>query len=318
MRPVRFRINPLRLMSLPMMSPTIFDPHAIRRSFNRAARQYESVDWLQWEVAQRLMEQPQLLEAPQRGGAPWEQGRIVDAGCGTGRISAWLKQRWPKAQVIGVDWAPGMLHQARRRSRWRRNLDLICADLGQLPLPAQSVDLLVCSLALQWCDDIPSVLNRWRRVLKPGGLLLFSSFGPATLSELREAWSAVDQGSHVSPFVELQQLGDWLLSSGYRDPVMSAEVLQASYAEPRSLMQELKTLGAHNGTLQRPRGLTGKQSWQRLNQAYPRQHDGRILASWEVLYGAAWGPPEGQPVRHGQGEVATFSVEALRRSKRSE
>ena len=287
----------------------MFDPTLVRRHFDQAAPRYEAHDWLQWEVARRLVEQPQLADL--------QPARIVDAGCGTGRLTEWLKQRWPKAQVVGVDWAPRMAALTRRRSRWRRPLDVLCADLGALPLPDRSVDLLVCSLALQWCNDVPAVFNSWRRVVRPGGLVLFASFGPDTLKELRAAWASVDRRPHVSQFPDLQQMGDWLLASGFRDPVMSGEHLLATYADPMDLMRELKGLGAHNSDTQRARGLTGKQALQRMRAAYRSFYQqGRAPATWEIVYGAAWGPQEGQPVRADGGEVATFSLEALRGSRK--
>ncbi|GAB4194682.1 MAG: malonyl-ACP O-methyltransferase BioC [Wenzhouxiangellaceae bacterium] len=288
----------------------IFDAAAVRRNFSRAALSYEDHDWLQWEVAQRLLELPQLTEV--------QPQTVVDSGCGTGRLTEVLKQRWPKARVVGVDWAPGMLQQARRRSRWRRPIEWLCADLTALPLAPASVDLLVCNLALQWHNDVAGVFNRWRRVLRPGGLLIFATFGPRTLEELRAAWAVVDQQPHVSPFPDLQQLGDWLQAAGYRDPMMSGELITATYGEVMALLRELKALGAHNAHSDRNRQLTGKSALQRMQQAYQSMStaDGRIPATWEVYYGAAWGPPEGQPVRGGDGEVATFSVDALRGSRR--
>lgn len=285
-----------------------FDANAVRRSFQQAASRYEDFDWLQWEVAQRLIEQPQLND--------FQPERIVDVGCGTGRLTAALKQRWPKAQVLGMDFAPAMAQQTRRRSKWRRPIETVCGDLGALPIATRSVDLLICNLALQWNNDIEAVFNGWRRVLKPGGLLLFSSFGPDTLQELRAAWAAVDGQAHVSEFADLLQVGDWLMSSGFRDPVMSGETITATYADPMDLMRELKGLGAHNHDQRRARGLTGKAAFAHMREAYKRFYqDGRAPATWEIVYGAAWGPEEGQPVRSGGGEVATFSVEALRQSR---
>lgn len=287
----------------------MFDPDSVRRSFHRAATSYEDNDWLQWEVGQRLLEQPQVSKL--------QAGRILDLGCGTGRLTAELKRRWPKAQVMGVDWAPGMLKVAKKRSRWRRQLDLLCADFRALPIAPQSVDLLVCNLALQWCNEVPELFNRWRRVLKPGGLLLFSSFGPSTLQELKAAWRRVDLHPHVSQFPDLHQVGDWLMGSGFRDPVMSSETLTATYSDPMALMRELKALGAHNSDQQRFRGLTGKKAFQQMREAYQDFYqDGRAPATWEIVYGACWGPQEGQPIRSSEGEVATFSVAALRGNRR--
>lgn len=287
-----------------------FDQREIQRSFSRAAAHYDEHAWLQWEIGQRLLQQAQLDQL--------QPAMIVDAGCGTGRLTAVLKQRWPKARVMGVDSAPGMVSAAaRRHQHWRRRFEVVQADLASPPVADREVDLLVCNLALQWCEDLPAVFNAWRRIMKPGGLVLFATFGPDTLHELRTAWAAVDQRPHISPFPDLHQVGDYLMNSGFRDPVMSSELINVTYADSLKLMRELKAIGAHNADRERPRGLTGRQALSRMREAYEQfRREGRLPATWEVVYGAAWGPEEGQPVRTSEGEMATFSVDALRKTRR--
>ncbi|NBC15183.1 MAG: malonyl-[acyl-carrier protein] O-methyltransferase BioC, partial [Gammaproteobacteria bacterium] len=127
------------------------------------------------------------------------------------------------------------------------------------------------------------------RVLRPGGLLLFSTFGPDTLSELRAAWAAVDQGEHVSPFLDMHDIGDALVRARFADPVMDVERMTLTYADIRALMRDLKQLGAHNALAGRARGLTGRRRLAALAEAYEHQRrDGRLPATYEVVHGHAW------------------------------
>ena len=210
-----------------------------------------------------------------------------------------------------------MLREARRRSHWRRRLLLVCADLTRIPLAAASIDLIFTNLSLQWCNDLGQAFNEFRRVLRPGGTLLFSTFGPDTLTELRQAWSAVDGRTHVNDFTDMHLVGDALLGAGFQQPVMDAEQLTLTYSSVAQLLNELKGLGAHNLTRQRNHALTGRRRLKAMIDAYQSFcRDDRYPASWEVVYGMARAPAEGQPIRTGEGETATFSIDYLRRGKR--
>jgi len=196
------------------MTLTELDLRAVRASFDRAAARYDRHAVLQHEVEQRLLERVDYFRlAPQR---------VLDLGCGTGIGSLALAERFPAAQVVGLDWAPGMLDQLRRRKAEPRLAAPVCADMRSLPFPARCLDLVFSSLAIQWCTEQHDLFDEVRRVLKPGGLFLFTTFGPDTLHELRTAWSRVDELSHVNRFTDLQEVGDRLVASGFRDPVMDA------------------------------------------------------------------------------------------------
>jgi malonyl-CoA O-methyltransferase len=155
------------------------------------------------------------------------------------------------------------------------------------------------------------------RVLKPGGLMVFSSFGPDTLKELRAAWAEADQQPHVSRFLDMHDVGDAMLAAGLRDPVLDVFRYTLTYSEPRKLLEELRGLGATNADQTRERGLTGKSHYRRMLAAYETMRvDGRIPATWEVISAHAWGPPAGQPRRVDGGEIASFSIDSLRGSRR--
>ena len=161
------------------------DQSRIAHQFGRAAGSYEKHDVLQREVQSLLLDRLDFyLQTPQR---------VVDIGAGTGRGSALLKQRYPKAEVIAIDLALPMLRAAKKHSSWRKPFLRVCAEATALPLADHSVDVLHSNLCFQWVDTLPPLFAECVRVLKPGGMLVFSSFGPDTLKELRAAWAEADK-----------------------------------------------------------------------------------------------------------------------------
>lgn len=277
------------------------DKNKARRSFARAADDYDAVAVLQHEIGRRMLERLQTMRIEPR--------RILDIGCGTGMATAGLLRRYPKAEVIALDFALPMLAHARRRGRWRRRPRCLCADLDQLPLAAQSIDLVFANAAVQWSADPARAFAGIARVLRPGGLLLFSSFGPDTLHELRAAWSAVDGNPHVHDFVDMHDYGDMLMHAGLADPVMDVERMRLTYADAMQLMREIKLIGAGNASRARQRGLVGRRRIAAVCDAYEgfRDRDGRLPVTYEVVHGHAWATAQ-QRV----GDEARVSVEVLR------
>jgi malonyl-CoA O-methyltransferase len=292
------------------MSDFQLDKRQVSRHFGRAARSYEQHDVLQREVQAAMLDRLDFYTSvPQR---------VVDVGSGTGRGSALLKQRYPRAEVVAVDLTLPMLRAAKQHSSWLKPIVRVCADASMLPLADHSVDVLHSNLCFQWIDDLPALFGECVRVLKPGGLLAFSTFGPDTLRELRAAWAEADQQPHVSRFLDMHDVGDAMLNAGLRDPVLDVFRYTLTYSEPRKLLEELQGLGATNADHARARGLTGKSRYRRMLAAYEAMRvDGRIPATWEVVSAHAWGPPVGQPRRGAGGEIASFSIDSLRGSRRS-
>ena len=289
----------------------LFDHRQVRRAFSRAAPGYDQAAALQREVAARLMETLDYLEdrVPQV---------VVDVGCGPGHAAVAMQKRWPKAQVIALDLALPMLQQARRNAGgWRpfaRHPGPVCADARALPLRDNSVDVLFSNLCLQWVEDLPAVFAGFRRVLKPDGLLLLSTFGPDTLFELRGAFSEADDAPHVSLFASIGQFGDALIAAGFKNPVLDRDEFSRRHANLGGLMRELRTLGATNAMHDRRRSLTGRQRFARAAQAYDvlRDADGQLPATWEVIYAHAWGPPPGTPIRVGGVDEVRVPVSTIR------
>jgi malonyl-CoA O-methyltransferase len=222
---------------------------------------------------------------------------ILDAGCGTGNALAPLARRYPKARIIALDIALRMVERARARiPKWRQLLGqlapaVLCADIESLPFAAASCDMIWSNLALQWADDPARVFAEMHRVLAPGGLLMFSTFGPDTLRELRAAYEGVDQHVHVNRFIDMHDLGDMLVRCGLGDPVMDMEQITLTYTNARDLMRDLKAIGAHNTLRGRHAGLSGKRALATVEQRYETfRRDGRLPATFEVVYGHAWKP----------------------------
>ena len=267
-----------------------FDKALVRRSFERAAHSYDAAAVLQHEVCRRMDERLDLIKH--------QPAIVLDAGSGTGNALAALRMRYPKARVIAFDLALGMLQQGRARASqpwWKsvlkQTLNEVCGDIEHLPLATGSVDLIWSNLALQWVNDPDRAFGEFYRVLAPGGLLMFSTFGPDTLKELRTAFAQVDRHTHVSRFIDLHDIGDILVKRGFADPVMDMEPFTLTYSTVRALMHDWKAIGAHNATQTRAPGLTGKSRLAAVTQAYETlRHDGTLPATYEVVYGHAWKP----------------------------
>lgn len=261
------------------------DHAAVRDSFSRAASGYDAAAILQAQVREELLDRLGLVKL--------EPAVVLDLGAGTGHASLELKRRYRRSRVIATDLAAGMLREARHRQTLLRRFDRVGADAAALPFRDGSVDLIFSSLMLQWCTDPDAVLRECRRVLKPGGLLTFTTLGPDTLVELRRAWAAADAGHpHVNTFLDMHDLGDALIRAGLAEPVMDVERCTLTYDEVRGLMRDLKAIGAHNASAGRPKGLTGKRTLARMIESYEafRRPDGKLPATYEVVFGQAWGP----------------------------
>ena len=273
-----------------MTNPFSLDVAEVRRAANAAANTYDAAAALQAEVRERLLERLDYVKL--------KPGVVLDLGAATGGAVAALAERYSSAQIIAVDIADKMLLRTGERDFRALPPDLLCADAAALPVASASVDLIFCNLLLPWCNDPGQVLQECRRVLKPGGLLNFSSLGPDTLYEMREAWASVDGASHVHRFADMHDVGDAVVAAGLAEPVLDLEYITLCYRSVSGLMREIKACGAHNSTVGRRRGLTGPRTMRALENAYEqyRDEDGRLPVSCEVIYGQAWGPQPGSAV----------------------
>lgn len=265
-----------------MINP--LDEKKIALRFNKAAKTYDQVAVLQQRVGKALLERLQGIRC--------QPQTILDLGCGTGHIEFFLKKTYPAAKIIGLDKANGMLTQAQYKEKEQAysKTHWVCGYAENLPFNDHAFELVYSNLMLHWSVDFTKSLNEIRRVLKPGGLLLFSMVGPDTLQELRYCWAQVDDKPHVHVFVDMHDLGDGLLQAPFSDPVMDVDYFTLLYSKALILMKELKDLGVQNLAQDRQRGLTSKGSLQKLIKAYEafRNVEGKLPATWEIIYGHAW------------------------------
>jgi len=265
------------------------DKKQVRRAFSRAASGYDAAAVLQREVCSRMLEKLDYIKL--------KPARLLDVGSGTGWGTRQLSERYPAAEIIALDIAIGMLQVARGTAGWWRKLfagrreRFLCADVEALPITSNSVEMVWSNLAMQWCNDLPATFSELNRVIKAEGLLMFSTFGPDTLQELRAAFHGVDGYNHLNRFADMHDIGDMLVAAGFADPVMEMEKLTLTYADAKAVMQDLRDIGAHNATAGRAPGMMGKAAWQRIVENYEKlRRDGKLPATFEIIYGHAWKP----------------------------
>jgi len=264
-------------------SPRPLDAAAARRHFERAATTYAAATPLEAEIGQRMLARLDYVRATPRS--------ILDAGAGPAREADALLARYPGAALVALDASRAMLQAGLRRRGWRDWLRRtaprlpVVADFAHMPLARGCIDLLWSNMALHWAVAQEAVLREFARVLAPNGLLMFSTLGPDTLKELRLA--AGDAQAHS--FMDMHDLGDALVAAGFAAPVMDAEIVTLTYADPEGLMSDLRRSGQTSARADRVRGLRGRGFLARLHAALVAQAaGGRLSATFEVVYGHAW------------------------------
>jgi len=256
----------------------------IQKHFDAKALCYESSAVLQRNVCKELLQRLDLTSI--------KPSVILDVGCGTGWGTQDLLKKYKKAKVISLDLSPEMLKQTKSKGGWLRKPTLLCADAEEIPLEDESVDLIFSSLMLQWCD-YKKVFAEFKRLLKPEGLLMFSTFGPDTLKELKKSWEQVDSHAHVNDFTDMHDLGDELIQAGLAEPVMDMDLLTLTYQDVMSVMVDLKSIGANtilkNQKKEAEQGLVTPGKLKKVISHYEQyRKEGLVPASYEVVYGHAW------------------------------
>lgn len=197
----------------------------LQRRFDRAAETFDSADFVHAATRDGLLArlEPMTVSA----------GTILDLGSATGASARALRRRFRRAAVIAVDISLPMLERSARRSGWFSKRPAVQADAAQLPLADQSVDLVFSNLLLPWLEQRDRVFAEVARVLRKEGLFMFSTLGPDSLAGLRHA-----------PFADMHDVGDELVRSGLRDPVLDVDRLTVNYADQQSLARDLDAIGA--------------------------------------------------------------------------
>jgi malonyl-CoA O-methyltransferase len=257
------------------------DVRAVRRAFDVASSTFDSASAVHAEIRNRLTERLDVIRI--------EPACVLDLGAGTGHSTRELKRRYRSALVIAADLSLGMLKIARGRSGFLHRFTRIAADAQQLPLRAATVDLVFSNLMLQWLAQPDAAIAEARRVLKTGGLFMFSTLGPDSLRELRNAWAAANDGQHVHTFFDMHDIGDALMRTGFQQPVMETERLTVTYRDWPALAAELRHSGSMNVSAGRSRGLTGRAASERALQSLETMRKADLIPiTLEVVYGHAW------------------------------
>lgn len=272
------------------------DKRRVRNAFERAAPHYDQAAVLQREVCDRMLSRLDYIK--------YVPDVILDAGSGTGYGTRKLLTRYPAARIVAIDIATSMHLQARPPVSWwkqliaRGNQTLyLGGDIEQMPLKDACAGLVWSNLTLQWCNDLKQTITEIHRILQVNGLFMFSTFGPDTLKELRQAFRGADEYTHVNRFTDMHDIGDMLLHSGFATPVMDMEYITMTYDDVIGVMRDLKAIGAHNATEGRRRSLTGKGAWQNVINRYESlRKEGKLPTTFEVVYGHAWKPQPRTPI----------------------
>jgi len=265
-------------------------PRRVSQRFSRAVGSYDDHAALQCEVADRLIAHIEFVRLKPK--------RILDIGCGTGYFTGLLRNRFKRAHIMALDMAGAMTEVAKKKHAsnfpWQAKMQFMTADALALPFDNAGFDLVCSNLTMQWVAEPKQMLAEMRRVLAPGGLMLLSTFGRRTLSELRQSLASIkhDHAGLVLPFPDVTTLGNSLMELPVELPVTDTDLFTLTYPDTMALIRELNALGASASAISnRPGGLYGRSLLRQLDTVYTTAHqmeDGRIRASFEVLYAQAW------------------------------
>ena len=251
--------------------PTKLAKQKIAQTFGKASSSYDNSARLQRYSGQALLSFLPLDS----------DYSIADLGCGTGFFTNIMSRKYRK--VIGLDISPQMLSFAKENRN--SSIEWIEGDIHALPFEDNSLDVVFSNLAIQWCNPLTDVLKEIKRVLKPGGTLVFTSLLDGTLFELKNSWQQVDNDQHVIDFKTFEEIKNDAIDSG----LMIADLKQSSvvleYHSVRHLAGELKGLGANHVSGKTKKGLAGKTSWQKMTAAYEqfKGEQGSYPATYQLL-----------------------------------
>lgn len=263
--------------SMKEMMKEIFNPKLVVKQFDDAGGTYDSVAIMQRYAADQLLDRLSYIKH--------DINSVLDVGAGTGYCAKKINERFPSAKIVALDTSQKMLSNIAEK-----NIEIICAPAEKMPLVDNSIDLVFCNMMLHWSLDIPTIFDEVNRVLKKGGLFLYTTLGPDTLHELRTSWSKIDDYNHVHHFYDMHDLGDAMLQAGFHDPVMDAQKMTMRYRELKKLFDDFKKLGVRNVAEPRRRGLTTKKQYLKLLSEYEKfKTENSFPATYEIVYGHAWG-----------------------------
>jgi len=285
----------------------VFDRNMVKTHRDRAAKTWEDFDFLHKEISERLCER---LDDVVR-----DFPMALDIGCHGGEVASVLQDQLKVKHLIQFDISEKMAKRADKE-----NATTLVADEEFLPFAPNSFDLIISNLSLHWVNDLPGALLQINRCLKPDGLFIGTMFGIETLRELRQCLSdaemAVDGGlsPRVSPYADVKDAGMLLQRAGFTLPVVDADGVEVRYENPMKLMKDLKGMGENNKVLERRKNFTKRELIMKAAQGYMEEFigdDGRIPATFQVMYMTAWKDDPSQPKPLMPGSAQTKLAEAL-------
>ncbi len=261
----------------------MIDKVKIARSFSRSAITYDTADYFQRDIGMQLLD---LL--PENISTVNDiNSTCVDLGCGTGSFHRDLKEKYSNASYLGLDIAEGMLQFSREKmlNKQQKADALLCADAEKLPLKNKSIDIVFSNMALQWCESLPILFSEIDRVLKPKGIMAFTTLGPNTLIELKKSWAKVDNLTHVNQFCDVELWKQAIDKNGFNVEHHFVQQPVLQYASIKQLLRELKLIGAHNVNDGQRQTLTGRRRLENLLSAYNDFYtEGFYPATYEVYF----------------------------------
>lgn len=265
-----------------MREPSALNKRDVRRQFDRAAASFDRADFVHRVTRDGLLERLQPLRVKAEA--------ILDLGAATGNTTEQLRKRFNGARIVSLDMSHDMLREAVRKRRWFSRSSFVQADAERLPFSDASFDVVFSNLLLPWLSDPAAALAEVARVLRKDGVFVFATLGPDSLLQLSRAWSRVDTGAHVNRFLDMHDIGDALVRSGLRDPVLDVDRLAVQYGDATRLFDDLTNVGARNALRQRNRSLVGKRRFNKMVGALAdNPGDGTIKLDLELVYGHCWG-----------------------------
>jgi malonyl-CoA O-methyltransferase len=222
---------------------------------------------------------------------------ILEIGCGTGTLTRILVDEWSKASITALDISPSMIKVAeqRLRSRSTRHMDIsfIHADVEKWSSDTHdsSFDLIVSSACFQWLNKPKQTLCHLRRILRPGGLLVFTSFGPETFYELHQSFHEVYQASGMVPqrhglsFQSDAQWGIMLKEAGFSSIQQERSIQKETYASVREFLLSVKATGASASEAAATPGLSSRRLFAGMYKVYEDKFSihGGIAATYDLL-----------------------------------
>ncbi len=249
----------------------------ILKSFNAKSSSYDEYSFVQKEVSERMIKRLKFLKS--------KPLNILDIGCGTGYLSNLISRYLPNSNIVCMDFSYEMVSQCKNKNI---KLEPLVADAEYMPFETSTFDLIISSFTLHWCQQIDKIFSDIFRILKYDGNFMFTTVGPDTLKELRDAYKVIDNYEHINTFDDMHTYGDILLSSGFHDPVMDVERLIIEYKNFNEVLQSLRKTGAST-VIYNESKFTTKKSLKNLENHYKKSNkNGLFPVTYEMIYGVAW------------------------------